>query len=1095
MTDDQRPGHAFDQLRSLIKPYIDDLEFVYRQGGTLIYFVDSTELKAFLSPRETEKDRRSSVRDFRLPIGLDDAEDDTELAARSDRLVSRLLFETQSQIILQRGYMPETEQTVAHLLREQSKSFSSKMPRMLREANNLLNNQFSNVLKLATDDNLLEIVQRIAPSVNAFIGADTDSPLERYTRIVDDSSLMLQDNVLWEKFGFGEVSAKDLRNLTPPDKLTEDWIGYLRAQRPNASIPAIIADAQSLAFLSSFLDWLRSKKLEHRIRPVLVTRAPQFLHLANDSTQMDTKRFPTIKPVPVLRHPRFLVMQSAGARADQADDMLQTSRALFERLSDYHHSLERPRPGSHTNEIETGLRDAWDKFERTYAALEMQTDGASKANLSKLQPVAKVRELIEEFIRSNDARGPLVNLIDRQFETFQRHFDVSVPETFAQPTIACRLYRADKRLCVMPMVSGVPSAIGFSINFNADTTPDLAGLLNKVKLDRVEGFLARTLVHACTRRWSLAEVHADLAINSANIARGGDRNRAERQYLEGVLLLAQILRLAPVQGDQSEVRSHRLRRYQLAERHLSSVSGGHDDARVARERAAQILDINLAFAGESTTSRPKLGDGIALLLAARAARSDHPFLRVQTLELGVACALVARRKLGDPIAADSAFAPLAKEWRTALEQALDESRGESLAQSRAIEALGDAYLRGPKSTTPRSKLRVGLGEVRAELGGCTGELVKYLVDELDEVLAGIKQRTEIDLHLAPVWAPWAQTKILDLIADPASRALAEEGYQRLGTAPELGEEELSPKAALDALQKAEQSFRAAIDQAQAAAQPAKVRFYLEMEHAYSRLRQVAVIPEGQKPALLRELTETYKDIARRYQDAAVPQFRLSVVASRLGEHAAAFQAAEKAHELLETDPYLFGNQDLWIRSMIQRRTGFLIVQEAAKLEQQIKSNPTEAGALQEQYHLLLKTAFRRLFDKFRKPPPSEDQAYLAQLEYGRRLNNLVYRAAMLLAAAGWSELNNAGLEEAGLRELIAQLHPAGVNAVLDPAVAHTIGAAYAVLNEGEGAAAAGRQVLELIESNSGDLTEDDIRVIRPEAERWAAMAPENRHAS
>src|ERR1044072_888711 len=181
MNDDQRPGHA-DQLRSLIRPYIDDLEFVYRQGGMLIYFVDSTELKAFLSRRDTKKGIGDGIGGFRLPIQLDNAEDDKALAARSDRLMSRLLFEMQSQVILQRGYIPETESTVAYLLKERAKRFVKEMPKMLREANDFLQNRFVNILKFADNENLLEIVQRIAPTVNAFVGTDPDTPLERYTR-------------------------------------------------------------------------------------------------------------------------------------------------------------------------------------------------------------------------------------------------------------------------------------------------------------------------------------------------------------------------------------------------------------------------------------------------------------------------------------------------------------------------------------------------------------------------------------------------------------------------------------------------------------------------------------------------------------------------------------------------------------------------------------------------------------------------------------------------------------------------------------------------------------------------------------------------
>jgi hypothetical protein len=177
--------------------------------------------------------------------------------------------------------------------------------------------------------------------------------------------------------------------------------------------------------------------------------------------------------------------------------------------------------------------------------------------------------------------------------------------------------------------------------------PDLASLLIDLAPQTGERYLGWAVLHACERRFGLAELVADAAAQAALLITPPVLGVAR----EARLLQAQLIRLQG--GENSHVRLHeRLRRA------LSILSGlgpleGRLLGRVLREQAALTLEIHLQDATATSPSLPQPLDS-ALEDARRAEQllKDDPILRARTLQLLLCFGLVKRR---NPEAFTTAF--------------------------------------------------------------------------------------------------------------------------------------------------------------------------------------------------------------------------------------------------------------------------------------------------------------------------------------------------------------------------------------------------------------------------------------------------------
>jgi hypothetical protein len=145
---------------------------------------------------------------------------------------------------------------------------------------------------------------------------------------------------------------------------------------------------------------------------------------------------------------------------------------------------------------------------------------------------------------------------------------------------------------------------------------------------------------------------------------------------------------------------------------------------------------------------------------------------------------------------------------------------------------------------------------------------------------------------------------------------------------------------------------------------------------------------------------------------------------------------------------------------MQRRVASRFSREAAQQRRKLAGQPDpELGA---NYVQNLLAAFRSLYTDVKDLRIVETD-FLYNLETRRRVNNILYYASLVLEVhPGLTGFRMLGVEETDMRLLLAQLVPDGkITNVFEVGIIHTIGAAYASLDETERAAAAGERLIEI----------------------------------
>jgi hypothetical protein len=187
-------------------------------------------------------------------------------------------------------------------------------------------------------------------------------------------------------------------------------------------------------------------------------------------------------------------------------------------------------------------------------------------------------------------------------------------------------------------------------------------------------------------------------------------------------------------------------------------------------------------------------------------------------------------------------------------------------------------------------------------------------------------------------------------------------------------------------------------------------------------------------------------------------------------------------ELVGSDPFI-SIPGHWVRSTLQRRLAGRFSDQAAIQRQRLEEDP---GNLELRQHYISSalTAFRIVYTDFSEKHYGEID-YLYQLEFRRRLNDIVYYAGMIVeVSGGWAELNELGFTESRMRELLSTLHKNGIDALGELYLVHTVGFCYNVLGEMAEAARAGKAVLRLVVDAGEDPSNKVVASLLADAFSW-----------
>jgi len=246
-----------------------------------------------------------------------------------------------------------------------------------------------------------------------------------------------------------------------------------------------------------------------------------------------------------------------------------------------------------------------------------------------------------------------------------------------------------------------------------------------------------------------------------------------------------------------------------------------------------------------------------------------------------------------------------------------------------------------------------------------------------------------------------------------------------------------------------------------------------MEGCYARMLRALVAAEPKdKLQQLEAVIQEYETLSKDFPDSGITHFRLHVIYSQLGDSIQdGKQRADRELEIaarpLEADAMFRKYPGHWVRSTICRRRAWPLFEEAGKLRRQLRdeSNP-ERERLARNYRDVVRKAFVLVYEDFPydhglPEMDSESQVFL-ELEAQRRINNIVYMAALFLEAKGEYAHLHPSFRRADLMRLTKRLYPDGIEAVTEVNIVHTIGCALHVLGEIQLAKQVGERLIRLI---------------------------------
>jgi hypothetical protein len=1087
-------------LEYLLKNYLEDKSFVVQEPGRrLLYFIDSHELRAYITPNDPEHlngfmllPERSRKKRLR---GAEATDFEFEIKLKSERFIHALLFERKRQTVLLPSHGEEIDEVIAF---QRRKGFRDRIS-LLDDARLQLRRLMAKVgttgkdLQRAESDPkrkqyIVEFIRNAAPALMALLRPNPDTSMSRVDALIRTSNLVPLNQVAWHTFGYDAAECEYLRALRPAQSKLDDWRKRL-AERPDHTYRSNRIDAEALAYLQELnAEFERLAANGPRVRALLVTRAMALIRTARVHGNAE-----------FVRHPRLLVLPgtTASTLSDQPDQGGQRpEQALRVALQTYQQQLKalirEPKEASEAalKRAVDALLDAWHEFERARLTIELRSQPEPSSITEDEAVDADYRCLLHWLREDADVENLIKDELVSAIRQFGRETFVLGKGSDTEPVNAHVVPLSDP-VCsrVVPMVSGAPLPVEFLAAGLHRPEPrylDIFQVLSDLEASAAERYVAWSLLFACQRRWSLADIYANSALDVAKLGLVPPRE-AEWVRHEAQLLRAQISRLGQTREPTA--------RFRWSEKALSRTVRLRDP-RIPFERAAQLLESRLKLP-EETSDCPSLAVGFKLINAARelARNDDLMFSRVLALGICYYVAACAHPGLWPELTPENRAT--LQEWHGELHKLLKAKgtgtrREEISVRARAVEIIGFQCFVSPdvESTFVQgsripSALHLDVFEIRERMASSTDAIAKLIAEGIEQFARRLEIYRPRDLIYAPVWASNEEERVIDLIPAGETRARVRSFYEQIraiaGASQRVG---VLPHHR-DELERLAASFAGASKILSGRASDPRVReavFHLSMESCYARLLLTRMPNQNEDRE---NLAQEYRRLAAEFPHASVPHFRLDALLSELdGCDEEALEHARIALKLVNTDPFIRTPRH-WVKSTMRRRVAWRYAERAEKIRDKFGTRDANEPALLREYMDNLKHAFDLIYAGYPEEVSSREDIFY-EIEARRRINNIVYYGSQILEQPdGADRLQGAGFGMDELREMIKLLHPGGINNVVETNIAHTIGYAYNLLGEVGEATVAAQRVFTLVGETGGDPTKDKgLARVMGDAIRW-----------
>jgi hypothetical protein len=1124
-------------IQHLLETYLEDWAFISGQPaqGTLLFFIDSHDLKAYIDPDRPEMLSGFMLEAERLNAREQPPQFEGEIKLLSENILSRLLFDPGRQVGLLPSHGEEIDEEIAFHNRNKLRTRLALLSQAGQEAEALRAGARRFLAPIVNDpgdeglrQQALDYFRRRAPALMALLRDDPASPLGRIDKLVEHSNLVPLSHIDWASLGFDLETCERLRSIRPSADLVDRWRRYLdgRKERRQNSYRSNRIDGEAIATIQQLNEALAALP-GPRVAARLVSRAMTLVNATLDRKALERAQLDRVE---FLRHPRLVALHPRASAATFANSEAEIDpspeRRLIVALQTYRRHLSAALSGipaqqrcdagrESAHDLTRAVRllvETWKDFETWRIAMAPPPPAASTGDDD-----SDLRKLIESFIGDPDVMRLVTEELLKSIDRFgSATFSFGTADIPSEVPLLVSPGR-EGRIYLLPLMA---SSLG-PVSFSATALPLQEGivlvrngreLLRHLVATSAERYLGRALILACGQRWNLAEIYTDSAIDVAKLLPPSDA----RQIADEVRLLrAQVRRLAGSMGGEEGRRA--------IDGGLQRISTHVDDARVLSERATQILELHLS--GNDHTG-PDLEAGLRQVEQAVALSEGETLTHIQALSLQLIYdfSINVHRELWRSI--DPPDPQVALDHHAALRSIMNELRrtvedlphlaraaeiiGFQLPQNDAAGPRPDIAGRLARRQSLRPPLRVP-ADLRLDsrklleaLEPASDAITRLVRDELELIVKRIDRQRRRELIYAPVWGRSASGQVLELIDRGPTRdcvALALETLERVaGTSQVVGvglEDYESLSGARDGLDQA-YSLLSALQSSSATNDRERLRqalFHVRMEASYARLLLILISRDDDKQRLRAELAKRYLDVVDAYPEAAIPHFRLNVVLTDIDNHSQrndanakpehaeeAREALERAWQLMRSDPFL-NDPDHWIFSTVQRRRASTIFNEAENRCRAWHASPFDQS-LRRQFEEPLLEAFRLVRGGF-QIPSGENDGSLRQLEATRRANNILFYASRFIVEhAAEDSFARLEITRTQLERLIEFVCPKGVGALSDTGLVHTIGYAYFALGSLDAASEAGERVVALIRDAGDDPHNEGTARLLSDAFTW-----------
>lgn len=1133
-------------LTYLLRQHLEDKSFIAQEApDRLLYFVDAHELQSYIAPNNSKRlDGFMLLAEQAHLSRLPSAQFKLDISLKNEHVLHELLFDSRRQTGLLPPHEQEIEEEIAYqhhkklhdriIFLDQARD---QIQQLLRMAQYTLTPRELRVAERAPERKrrLIDFYRKCAPALMALLSPNPKHEKSRIDALLADSNVAYMDELDWSALGYGQMACQRLNALRrPSDENIDDWTHYLEQRRENSNRSNRI-DAEALAYLQELNALLKElSRGGPSVRALFVTRAWTLIKAAQNRGDAD-----------FLRHPRLLCLQRS-AEAILEGSGSQSEEALIVALQTYASQLDAQRGSSHQsddemNEAVDTLVNTWQEFERARFASELRSQVEPETSIADDTAINAAFHQLVRWLRSGEEAERFIN--DELQKAIQRFGQAlfALGQGGMEPVEARVIPLSNPdRARLVPMTPGAPGPIEFFSSGLRPSEPydsNVAAVLADLKENPAECYIAWATLLACRRRWKLAAIYANSAIEASKLELPS-RREARRSRHEAQLLSVQISRLSPPEKDEGRSARDALGLYRESE-NLLALSTRRNDPRISLERATQILEYRLV-AGADFVKSASLASGLEFLRTGLAMAQHDELLQARIIAIAIAYhfATCVHPQLSAELRPEDR--ELLCGWHSRLQTLLTEQRKrlrpEAISvRARAMELIGYQRLvagEPPSWQSPQVtreplripvELQVDVFDVRHRIAQSTDAVARLMADELEHYVRRLNRYRPREIVYAPLWASHEDEIVVDLIKDANTKELVRSAYKELHEVTKDFRDLGVRPHQRDALHRLVADFGSIRDSLLAAEGATDAFLYLSMETCYVRLLLTRIAWPDQRNAELRSLAAEYRKIAGQYPLASIPQFRLDIVLSDLqeiviselrehrddltrsalaveaGSYASeAFLHAQHALALIENDPFLRTPLH-WVKSTMRRRIASRFMEQAEtkreELKQRVEQIRNECQSRADKNReapdlgrvaeaLENDTTYARLshecMDHVREAFSYLYEGYPGELESAdplevrRRTNNIVYCASLILEQEPDSHfLKEREFGREELASMVQSLHAAGIQDVIEPSVVHTIGYAYSVLGDATLASGAAKQLMLLFGEIGADPTRNE----------------------